>query len=86
MLLAGAKLEVKLLNGSEVLTFDGKISKPKGDKIVFSTFDDHRVLMSLAPLVLLHKNIELDYPNAVHKSYPCFWQDLKKNGFTIEQK
>jgi 3-phosphoshikimate 1-carboxyvinyltransferase len=85
MLIAGAKLEVKLQNGSELLIFDGKISKSKREKIKFSTFDDHRVLMSLAPLVLLHKNIELDYPNAVHKSYPCFWQDLKKIGFEIEQ-
>jgi len=48
----------------------------------FDSHNDHRMAMCLAPFALLFdikiKNIEV-----VNKSYPNYWEDLKKMGFTI---
>jgi 3-phosphoshikimate 1-carboxyvinyltransferase len=35
---------------------------------------------ALAPLALKHK-IKINNPDVVSKSYPSFWDDLKKAGF-----
>jgi 3-phosphoshikimate 1-carboxyvinyltransferase len=48
-----------------------------------STYNDHRMAMSFAPLALLTKSIEIDDPSVVEKSYPRFWEDLKSAGFSI---
>ena len=48
----------------------------------FNSHNDHRMAMCLAPFALLFdikiKNIEV-----VNKSYPSYWNDLKKMGFII---
>ena len=49
---------------------------------VFSTYEDHRQAMAMAPLALLG-TVEIEEPTVVKKSYPAFWQDLEKLGFTI---
>ena len=41
----------------------------------FSSHNDHRVVMSLAPLSMLFGPVSFDYPEAVSKSYPGFWDD-----------
>jgi 3-phosphoshikimate 1-carboxyvinyltransferase len=38
--------------------------------------------MSFAPLALLGE-IAIEDPEVVGKSYPSFWEDLKKAGFKI---
>lgn len=48
------------------------------------THHDHRMAMSLAPLALKLPFIEIKNPEVVKKSYPGFWNDLKKAGFEIE--
>jgi 3-phosphoshikimate 1-carboxyvinyltransferase len=40
------------------------------------TYDDHRMAMSFAPYCLINE-IEIENPEAVRKSYPDFWNDLK---------
>ncbi|GCD77541.1 3-phosphoshikimate 1-carboxyvinyltransferase [Thermaurantimonas aggregans] len=47
------------------------------------TYGDHRMAMAFAPLALLSP-IVIQNPSVVSKSYPTFWQDLKKVGFSIE--
>ena len=49
----------------------------------FPTYEDHRMAMAFAPLAMLG-NIEIEDPSVVGKSYPQFWEDLKKLGFEIE--
>lgn len=49
------------------------------------TFADHRMAMSFAPLAIPFGEITIESPNVVNKSYPDFWSDLKKTGFTIEE-
>ncbi|MEZ4958774.1 MAG: 3-phosphoshikimate 1-carboxyvinyltransferase [Saprospiraceae bacterium] len=49
---------------------------------VFETYDDHRMAMAFAVLAMLGE-IEIENPMVVEKSYPAFWEDLKKLGFVI---
>ncbi|MBW8049711.1 MAG: 3-phosphoshikimate 1-carboxyvinyltransferase [Cytophagales bacterium] len=51
--------------------------------LCFQTYNDHRMAMAFAPLGLL-ANITIDEPNVVEKSYPNFWNDLRKAGFVIK--
>lgn len=50
---------------------------------VIHTYGDHRMAMAFAPLAL-HKPIVIENPSVVAKSYPTFWEDLKKVGFVLE--
>lgn len=54
-------------------------------RIVFNTYEDHRMAMSLAPCALRHKGISIADPGVVSKSYPAFWEDLRKTGACIER-
>jgi 3-phosphoshikimate 1-carboxyvinyltransferase len=47
-----------------------------------ATYNDHRMAMSFAPLALLGK-VEIENPETVHKSYPEFWEEMKKVGFSL---
>lgn len=49
----------------------------------FPTYEDHRMAMAFAPLAMFHE-IEIEDPSVVGKSYPQFWEDLKKLGFEVE--
>jgi 3-phosphoshikimate 1-carboxyvinyltransferase len=49
----------------------------------FSTYDDHRMAMCVAPLAL-QQPIRIEDEDVVKKSYPHFWDDLKSVGFKIE--
>ena len=49
---------------------------------IINTYHDHRMAMSFAPLSLKIP-ISIENPNVVVKSYPGFWDDLKKAGFII---
>jgi 3-phosphoshikimate 1-carboxyvinyltransferase len=50
--------------------------------VEIDTYDDHRMAMAFAPLALLYPII-IQHPKVVVKSYPRFWDDLKKAGFVI---
>jgi len=52
------------------------------DPPVFATYEDHRMAMAFAPLAMLGE-IKIEHPGVVGKSYPAFWEDLKKLGFLI---
>ena len=43
-----------------------------------ATYDDHRMAMAFAPAALCYKNLAIEHPEVVTKSYPTFWEDLKK--------
>ncbi len=53
------------------------------DNQVVSTYKDHRMAMAFAPLALLGR-IEIEEAEVVEKSYPSFWDDLRKVGFSIQ--
>lgn len=51
--------------------------------ITIATYDDHRMAMAFAPLAML-TDVTIEEPHVVVKSYPSFWDDIKKV-VTIEQ-
>ena len=48
-----------------------------------TTYNDHRMAMSFAPLCLKYDTLKINDVGVVDKSYPNFWNDLKKGGFII---
>jgi len=52
---------------------------------IFETYKDHRMAMSFAPLGLLHP-VRIAQPSVVEKSYPGYWNDLKKLGFVVQEE
>jgi len=50
---------------------------------VFYSHHDHRLAMSLAPLVLLYPQLQIVDAHVVAKSYPGFWSDLKGLNFAL---
>ena len=61
------------------LAFDNAISVD--EKLVFDTYKDHRMAMCFSPLVLKFDHIRVNDRQVVEKSYPAFWDDLKKLKF-----
>lgn len=52
--------------------------------LTIKTYDDHRMAMAFAPLAVF-TDLIVENPGVVEKSYPGFWTELKKTGFTIEE-
>lgn len=48
------------------------------------TFNDHRMAMSFAPAALVCDSVCIADPSVVSKSYPLFWEDLRKVGVTYK--
>jgi 3-phosphoshikimate 1-carboxyvinyltransferase len=49
-----------------------------------STYSDHRMAMSFAPLAIKHPKMKIEHPEVVDKSYPGFWDDLELAGFSLD--
>lgn len=49
-----------------------------------NTYLDHRMAMAFAPLATL-RNVVIENPAVVRKSYPGYWDDLKTVGFTLAE-
>lgn len=54
------------------------------DKISIETYNDHRMAMSFAPFSLI-KELTIENPEVVEKSYPEFWVDFEQILITIPQ-
>lgn len=50
---------------------------------MIATYDDHRMAMAFAPLSIL-KDIQIQEPAVVEKSYPSFWKDWEQIGITVQ--
>src|SRR3569833_493886 len=80
-----AKIGVKLTEKGQVYKLDCSEKHIPG-KILIDTYDDHRMAMAFAPLALVVPEVEVEDYMVVEKSYPAFWEDLKKVGFSFEVK
>jgi len=67
-----------------VLEWNGRKDEIQQNKITFKTYKDHRMAMSFAPLSLANNNITIRKPDVVIKSYPGFWDELNKAGFSLD--
>ena len=63
--------------GDESLVWDGTSCPPDVCPTI-ATYDDHRMAMAFAPAALCYRNLTIEHPEVVTKSYPTFWEDLKK--------
>jgi 3-phosphoshikimate 1-carboxyvinyltransferase len=72
-----AKLDVE----EPVLEFNGVSQIQTEISPVFSVYNDHRIAMALVPLSIVFKEISIDKPLAVSKSYPSFFNHLRCLGF-----
>ena len=70
-------------NGT-ILSWDGERCEPMSQPVI-DTYEDHRMAMSFAPLAIKLGEIHINNPEVVSKSYPHYWNDLRKAGFHIEQ-
>ena len=59
-----------------------KRSREIDDELSIDTYKDHRMAMAFAPLAS-KKSLIINDPDVVVKSYPTYWEDLKKVGFII---
>jgi 3-phosphoshikimate 1-carboxyvinyltransferase len=74
----GAKLKEVRSQVYTVMPPQSKIAGP----VRIDTYDDHRMAMAFAPLAL-KTDLMIHNPDVVVKSYPRFWEDLQKAGFTV---
>lgn len=81
-----AKLGVALTEPAEGdLAWDGQIDAARiRPEAVIATYHDHRMAMAFAPVALFNGAIRIDDAMVVTKSYPSFYDDLKKVGFGVE--
>lgn len=74
----------------EIISDDAAKVKPGGKlnehvSAPIKTYDDHRMAMAFTMLACKFDHVKIEHPEVVKKSYPGFWSDLKKVGFTIEE-
>lgn len=70
------KAGVRAEERDDGLVIDG--NRPQGAEI--ETYDDHRIAMSFAILGLVIPGIKIRDGNCVNKSFPGFWEELRKLG------
>ncbi|MDR2844394.1 MAG: 3-phosphoshikimate 1-carboxyvinyltransferase [Candidatus Symbiothrix sp.] len=76
--------ELRILSDN-VLMWVGERCEPV-PKPVIATYEDHRMAMAFAPACLKMKEIRIENPEVVSKSYPNYWFDLKSAGFVIQEE
>ena len=76
-----AKCGISVLNSKGIISVEGNFS---ANNPRFFTYHDHRMAMAFAPLAMLCDEVEIEDPMVVNKSYPKFWEDLKKIGFEVD--
>ncbi len=89
-----AKLGVYVeVEGDEAIVWEGPAAQRQGpvaylqpaEGTAIDTYDDHRMAMAFAPAALVLGSIDINHPEVVSKSYPAYWDDLKRAGFEIEE-
>lgn len=83
--LEALKAELKKLGAEVEVTDDALFLKPSSTintEVAIDTYNDHRMAMAFAPLAI-KVPIRIKDAEVVSKSYPAFWEDLKKMGFEI---
>lgn len=67
------------------LEWDGARCEAENNPAI-DTYEDHRMAMSFAPLAITLGCIRINNPKVVSKSYPNYWDDLRKAGFEITEE
>jgi 3-phosphoshikimate 1-carboxyvinyltransferase len=86
--ISALQMELKKLGylvnaGNASMEWSGERCAADPDPVI-STYEDHRMAMAFAPACLTTGKIRIKDPGVVSKSYPGFWEDLKKAGFILD--
>lgn len=71
-------------NDSE-LSWTGQRVPVTAEEVAIDTYKDHRMAMAFAPVAFFLPGLIIKDAGVVTKSYPGFWDDMRKAGFTIEE-
>jgi 3-phosphoshikimate 1-carboxyvinyltransferase len=85
--LEALRIELTKLGATITVTNDSLTLLPTttiNHNVTIATYNDHRMAMAFAPLAL-KVPIIIQNAEVVSKSYPDFWDDMKKLGYTISQ-
>jgi 3-phosphoshikimate 1-carboxyvinyltransferase len=77
-----AKLSVHTEAGEDSLAVSGQAQPPRE---TIATYEDHRMAMAFAPLVLRTGQLSIADPLVVEKSYPDFWRHLELAGIRTQR-
>lgn len=87
--IAALRAELKKLGyvieeeNDSILMWNGERCEPEETPVI-ETYEDHRMAMAFAPAALvLPKGFKVADPEVVTKSYPAYWEDLRKAGFAL---
>jgi 3-phosphoshikimate 1-carboxyvinyltransferase len=73
--------------GAKVMVTDKSLTLEPTKEIIpdvsIDTYNDHRMAMAFGPLAI-KTTLKINDAEVVSKSYPDFWEDLKKLGFDIQ--
>ncbi|MCK4748827.1 MAG: 3-phosphoshikimate 1-carboxyvinyltransferase [Bacteroidales bacterium] len=70
--------------GGDWISWDGHRGE-FGPVPLIETYHDHRMAMAFAPLAIPFGPLRINDPMVVTKSYPGYWEDLRKAGFSINR-
>lgn len=65
-----------------ILSWNGERCEAESSPAI-DTYEDHRMAMAFAPAILRLKELRINNPQVVSKSYPHYWENLKDAGFGI---
>ncbi|GHE30796.1 3-phosphoshikimate 1-carboxyvinyltransferase [Sphingobacterium griseoflavum] len=87
--LAALKTEIEKFGATIVAEGETYHIKTNGvynvEHVTFDTYEDHRMAMAFAPLALVFKEVSINEPQVVEKSYPDYWLHLEQQGFQIHK-
>jgi 3-phosphoshikimate 1-carboxyvinyltransferase len=66
------------------LKWDGTFPLEKQALPEIETYHDHRMALAFAPVCQTYGTVAILDPMVITKSYPDYWEDLKKVGFEVE--
>lgn len=70
------------VTGDDMVEWEGK-RNPIFEMPNFDTYDDHRMAMAMAAVSIFIPGIVINDAEVVSKSYPGFWDDMRRAGFTV---
>ncbi|TKB97924.1 3-phosphoshikimate 1-carboxyvinyltransferase [Pedobacter cryophilus] len=79
-----AKIGVKLIETQADIYQLDCLDMVIPEEISITTYEDHRMAMAFAPLAMIIGEVKIEESQVVEKSYPHFWEDFKKIGFSIK--
>ena len=80
-----AKFDVTLVTQTDAIQINSAFNRQPATSTI-ACYKDHRMAMSFASLALCCNQVTIEDPTVVDKSFPDFWNELKKIGFSVTEK